>query len=147
MILDDLSRYMAGDLSGEEKRVLAHAGTRILWRCALVIFIAFAMGWFGFMGVPGFARADQVDQKIAKQVAPLTSQVSNLTQAVKIATDAQTEQTLALLRVAITDGLVKKCHAAKDETKSIYRQQVAEAQARYYRLTGNYYPEHSCADL
>ena len=66
---------------------------------------------------------------------------------VKSATDAQTEQTLALLRVAITDGLVKKCHAVKDETKSIYRQQVAEAQARYYRLTGAYYPEHSCADL
>lgn len=146
-LLEDVGKYVAGDLTREEKRVLQQAGTRLLWRITLAIFIAFAMGWLSFFGFNGFARADQVDQKIAAQVAPLTQQVAKLADAVKAQGDAATEQTLAVLRVSITDGLVKRCHAAKEETKMIYRRQIDEAQARYFKMTGQYYPEHSCSDL
>lgn len=143
----DMSDLITGGLTKEEARVVRRAGFLVLWRLGFVMFVCFAMGWFGVIGLAGFARADEVDRKIAVAIQPLSVSIAQQNAAVKQLADAANEQTLALLRVAITDGLVKKCHAPKDETKLIYRRQVDEAQVRYYKLTGAYYPEHSCADL
>ncbi len=147
MTPSDFWSWIAGDLTKEEAVVIRKAGMLILWRTVFLVFLAFSMGWLGFLGLSGFARASEIDDKIAKAVNPLAASVAQLASAVQSQSDAAREQTLALLRVAITDGLVKKCHAPKEETKAIYRHQVDEAQARYYKLTGSYYPEHSCADL
>ncbi len=143
MGLDDLMRFLTGDLEPGERKVMQHAGLRILWRIGMTLFVAFSMGWLAFIGLSGFVRAGELEQKIA----PVNASIAQLASAVKALSDSQREQTLALLRVAITDGLVKRCHADKDETKQIYRNEVNEAQVRYFGLTGAYYPEHSCADL
>ncbi len=143
MGFDDLVKFVTGDLEPEERKVMQHAGLRILWRIGMSLFVAFAMGWLTFIGLTGFVRAGELEQK----VGPINASIAQLAASVKLLSDSQTEQTLALLRVAITDGLVKGCHAPKEETKEIYRKQVNEAQARYWHLTGSYYPEHSCADL
>ncbi len=147
MNLSDFWSWIAGDLTKEEGQIVRKAGLVIVWRVVFIVFLCFAMGWLGFLGLSGFARASEIDDKISKAVTPLAASVAQLAAAVQSQSDAAKEQTLALLRVAITDGLVKKCHAPKEETRAIYRQQVDEAQVRYYKLTGQYYPEHSCSDL
>ncbi len=147
MNLSDFWSWIAGDLTTEEGRVVRKAGLVVIWRVIFIVFLCFSMGWLSFIGLSGFARASEIDDKISKAVNPLAASVAQLASAVQSQSDAAREQTLALLRVAITDGLVKKCHAPKEETKAIYRHQVDEAQARYYKLTGSYYPEHSCSDL
>lgn len=140
---EQLSALITGDLTKEEARVVKQTGSKIVWRFTLALFIAYSMGWLAFVGLIGFARAADIDQKIA----PITKRLDNLTEAVTKAAVAQTEQTLQLLRVAIVEAQVKRCHATKDETRTIYRNQVNEAQEHYRALLGQYYPTPQCADL
>lgn len=141
--LDQLSALIMGGLTKEEARVFKQTGAKILWRFLLVVFIAFAMNWLAFMGIAGFARAGDIDKKIA----PLSAAVDKLAQAVQMQANAATSQTLQLLRVAMVDARVKQCHATKDETRTIYRDQINDAQERYRGLMGQYYPIPACADL
>lgn len=143
----DFWQLLIGGLNPEEAKVVRRVGATILFRGWLTIFSIMAMGGFAWLGWAGFVRADEVDKKIAATVQQQSAEMSRQASAIQQLASAQTEQTLALLTVAITDGLVKMCHAPKGETKAIYRHQVDEAQVRYYKLMGRYYPEHSCADL
>ncbi len=142
-IVDLMIQLIGGDLSEGDERTLRKIGILIMWRMSFVVFMVFSLGGLTFLGLTGFVRAAELEQKIG----PVNSAISQLAASLKALSDSQKEQTLALLRVAITDGLVKRCHADKDETRRIYRAQVDEAQTRYYSLTGSYYPEHACADL
>lgn len=136
MSMEDLTKLIAGDLTKEEAKVFRTAGLKLLWRIGMVIFVMYALGLLAPLGLSGFARADQMNASVA-----------NLTIQVKDLGDAAREQTIQLLRTAIVDAQVKKCKAPKEETKAIYREQLIEAQARYYKLTATYYPEPACTDL
>lgn len=140
---DQLSALLTGDLSPEEKRVVRQTGGKILWRSTLCLFIAFSMNWLNPIGLSGFARAGDIE----KRIAPLSAAVDKLAEAVKQQATAATEQTLQLLRVAIVEAQVKRCHATKEETRTIYRNQVYEAQEHYRVLMGQYYPTPPCNDL
>lgn len=140
---DQLGQLVTGQLTKEESRMLRQTGTKIIWRFVLAVFIAFSMNWLNFFGLSGFARAGDIDKKIA----PLSAAVDKLAAAVQMQANAATTQTLQLLRVAMVDARVKQCHATKDETRTIYRNQINEAQERYRSLMGQYYPIPACADL
>ena len=145
--LDGLIRLVTGDLTKEESRIMAQAGIRIIWRLWIVTFSFFAMGWFGFMGLSGFAKADEVDRKINAAAIPITVTLASITRKVDEQAAAAREQTLQLLRVAIVDAQVKKCHAGKSETAAIYRQMVLDAQEKYYQIAQQTYAAPACADL
>lgn len=142
-----LTTLIAGDLKPEDGRVLKRAGFTIFWRFGFVMFFLFSMGWLGIIGLVGFARADDVDRKIAGAVTPLNITLVQLSKSVTDYGAAAKEQTLQQLRAAIVDAQVKKCRAPKAETAAIYRQMVMDAQERYYSITQQSYAAPLCADL
>ena len=139
--MSPLLDFMLTDIS---KRDL-HAGSRLLWRVGVILFIFYAMGWLG-LGA-GFVRADEMQQKILLASAPINVAIANLTDAVHKQGAEAREQTLRALRAAIVDDQVKRCRSPKSETAAIYRQLLLDAQSRYYSLTNQVYPAPSCADL
>lgn len=146
-LTDMLVTLVAGDLKPEDGRVLRRAGFTIFWRFGFVMFVLFSMGWLGIIGLVGFARADEVDRKIAASVAPMNITLVQLTRSVADYGAAAKEQTLQQLRAAIVDAQVKKCRAPKAETAAIYRQMVMDAQERYYTIAQQSYAAPLCADL
>lgn len=142
-----LTTLVAGDLSPENSRMLKRAGFTVFWRFGFIIFVLFSMGWLSIIGLVGFARADEVDRKIAVSVAPMNLALAQLTRSVTDYGAAAREQTLQQLRAAIVDAQVKKCRAPKAETAAIYRQMVMDAQERYYSIAQQSYAAPLCADL
>lgn len=142
-----LTTLVAGDLRPEDGRVLRRAGFTIFWRFGFVIFVLFSMGWLTVIGLVGFARADDVDRKIAASVMPINIALTQLTRSVTSYGAAAREQTLQQLRAAIVDAQVKKCRAPKAETAAIYRQMVMDAQERYYSIAQQSYAAPRCEDL
>jgi hypothetical protein len=139
----DFLSLLTGDLTKEEAKVVRHAGLRILWRAAMAIFVAYALGIFSVLGISGFASAQQVDQKLA----PVAAQLARQSVAIDQLSKSAQEQTLAIMRAGIMDLQVKKCKAKTDESKAIYRNQQEEVQMRYHSITGDFLAVPACADL
>lgn len=146
-IFDRVIAALFADLNTEEIRVMRRTGTKILWRCWLAGFSAFALGWLAIIGLDGFVRANEVDRRITVAVLPISNQLVLVKKAVDENGAAQRVQTLQLLRQQIIDAKVKKCRSSKFETAEIYRRIVKEAQDQHWALTGQFYPEPPCSDL
>lgn len=143
MTPNDLLALMMGDLTKEEAKLVRAAGCKLLWRVWVAGFTAFALGWFSWIGLTGFARANEVDAKIQ----PIAKALQEQSSALKALSTAATEQTIAFLRGNIVDLQVKKCKAKNDDTKALYRTQQEDAQTRYHAMTGQYMEVPACADL
>lgn len=142
-----LTTLVAGDLRPADGKALKRAGFTIFWRFGFVVFVMFSMGWLTIFGLIGFARADDVDRKIAAWGTPMNITLVQLSKTVTDYGMAAKEQTLQQLRAAIVDAQVKKCRAPKAETAAIYRQMVMDAQERYYSIAQQSYAAPPCADL
>lgn len=137
MIWDYIVKFAVGDLSAEEKK----GGFLIMWRAGFMVFIAFSFNWLDFMGIPGFARDLRIDNKNAAQmIAYNTGRID------AFLADWRDSNT-RLLRLTLVDLQVKQCHAPKEETKAIYREEIEEAQQRYWHFTRTYFDLPSCANL
>lgn len=141
MSWSDLVSWITGDLTPEEGTVFRKAGFLILWRVSFMVFVGFSFGWFDFFGVPGFARDTRIEGRNSAQMIQYnTGRIDELLTEWKI-------QNTRILRVTLVDMQLHKCHAPKEETKAIYREQMGEAQERYRHFTGSYFEIPSCADL
>lgn len=141
MSWSNLMPWIMGDLTDEENAAVRKAGFLIMWRFSFLLFVGFSFGWFDIFGVPGFARDLRIDGKSAPQMILYnTGRIDELLSEWRISNTR-------LLRVALVDMQLHKCHALKEETKAIYREQMGEAQERYRHFTGVYFDVPSCADL
>lgn len=141
MSWSNLWPWLTGGLTAEENAAVRKAGFLIMWRVSFIGFVGFSFGWFDMFGVPGFARDLRIDGRSAPQMILYnTGRIDELLSEWRVSNTR-------LLRVALVDMQLHKCHAAKEETKQIYREQINEAQERYHHFTGEYFEIPSCADL
>lgn len=115
--------------------------TRTLFRVLGVLFVAWAAGLFE-PWTSGFARADEVDKKIAATIVPLQKQVADIA-------NVQTQQSEVLKQIRI-DQLGQKlrdlrrayCAVAASETalRERLNEEIEKTQREYRSLAGDRYP-------
>ena len=118
---------------------------RLLFRLSTAIYVTWALGLYAPLGFNGVARADQVDDKIAAGLKPVTAQLGAITTQL-----AGQEEVLKQIRA---DQLATKlrelkrtcCLAGSDaEIKARMEQEIERAQREYRTLTGERYPLPEC---
>jgi hypothetical protein len=115
---------------------------RALWRICLAAFMLSSFGLFSSLHVPGFARADEVDVKIAKAVEPLAAQFADVQLQLSRLTDVQKQSRVDQLG-SILRELHRACCAVPRSDVLTHERMVAEierAQREYRVLTGERYP-------
>jgi hypothetical protein len=97
-----------------------------------------------FVGIPklgSLAWSQEVDQKIANAVDPITKQ---LTQVTKLATDGAAE----VLVQSIFTATQQKCLAQADnQPAAFWTTRLIDLKKRYHELTGDEFPDLHCHDL
>lgn len=63
-MFDRVSAWVTQDLTKDQLQGVS----KVSWRLALAVFIAYAMGWAGPLGFSGFARAADLDKVSADQI-------------------------------------------------------------------------------
>lgn len=143
--LRDLIAMIFGEASPEERaRIL-----RMAYRIAVSGALLWAYGLLAPVGLVGFARADDVDQKITAAVAPIAAQVSNV-QAVQV----QQSEVLKQIRVDQLGQKLRELHRvccatprADDISHERLNIEIEATQREYRALTGERYPlPEKCED-
>lgn len=115
--------------------------TRTLFRVLGVLFVAWAAGLFE-PWTSGFARADEVDKKIAATIVPLQKQVADIA-------NVQTQQSEVLKQIRIDQlgqklrDLHRACCAVPRSDQALKERMKVEieyTQREYRALAGERYP-------
>lgn len=136
--LRDLIAMIFGEASPEERaRIL-----RIAYRIAVSGSLLWAFGTFAPVGITGFARADEVDQKITAAIEPVSKQVAGVA-----AVQAQQGEVLKQIRIDQLGTKLRELHRvccatprADDISHERLNIEIEAAQREYRALTGERYP-------
>ena len=140
---DVLQELIWGNASPDERLRSA----RVMFRGAVVVLFAWAFGVLAPLGIVGFAKSDEVDEKVAEAMEPVHAQLGAITSQL-----AEQDETLKQIRV---DQLAQKLRelkltcciaAANHEARDRMEQEIARAQRAYRALTGERYPLPPCED-
>lgn len=111
----------------------------VLWRGGVVVTALWIVGAFQNQGFPGFARADEVDQKIEKAIEPIKKELSEQ----RTILDTVSEQltaTLAESKAAEIRHLVsRRCKETDPREKDRINKEVDRKQEEYVKLRGQRY--------
>lgn len=103
------------------------------WRLAifafsvLVVFhIVWACGWLEFLGISGFAKASDLEQRVTK----VTQEVAGVKQGVN-------EIKIQLLEQSIFDAKERECTAGDVAARRFFASRVLSLSREYYALAGS----------
>lgn len=136
--LRDLISMIFGEASPEERaRIL-----RIAYRIAVLGSLLWAFGTFAPIGITGFARADDVDDKITSALEPVAKQVAGVA-----TVQAQQGEILKQMRIDQLGAKLRELHhtccvtpRADDISHERLNIEIEATQREYRALTGERYP-------
>lgn len=113
---------------------IAMLGFHVLWACGMV------------PGVPGFARADELDAKISEALEPLYSQVGQLSKQ-----QAETDEVVKEIRADQLANRIRELHAlrcatADHDDRERLQSEIDAAQRQYRALMGERYNVDGCSE-
>ena len=137
---DAVWNLLLGDASDTERR----AFYRVAWR--LMVIAAILAGWGAFTPIlPGFAKADEVDDKIQSSVEPIRAQLGAIT--TQLATQDDVLKSIRIDQLATKLRELKRtcCLAGSDaEIRARMEQEIERAQQEYRTLANERYPLPPC---
>lgn len=151
MKLEELWAVLMYDSSPGERLRLA----RVLYRICVAVFVVWAIGTFTPIGFHGFAKANEVDQKIKAAVDPLYSQLEEIktkelaTIKTQLEDGARTQKRILAAQISaqLRDLNRLKCSTGDAVVRSRMEQDIEDAEQEYRLLTGERYPLPACKDL
>lgn len=125
-------KWLLAGLTDEQARGAVKAG----WRLLIVTHIAWACGILGHIGLVGFARADDVDKKIAAAVEPIKQEMSEQ-RTILNEVSQQLKDTLAENKASEIRHLVsRRCKETNTEERNRIIKEIDRKQEEYKRLRG-----------
>lgn len=117
----------------------------ISFTCAVFLFhIAWACGFVP--GVPGFALADDVDQKIDQAMQPVRAQLGQITTQIASQDDILKSIRLDQLAARIRDLQQQRCEAKDRHVKESIDEEIDRQQRQYRVLAGERCPLPACEE-
>jgi hypothetical protein len=120
---------------------------RVIFRVVVAVHLLYAWNLLSPVGFTGFAKANEIDEKIAAAVTPVQAQLKTIT--------VQLEMQDEVLRSIRVDQLSTKLRELKrtlcltgtadQQISERLQADIEKAQLEYYRLTGGRYPIPECA--
>jgi hypothetical protein len=150
-VLKDLLNVLLYDTSPGERLRMA----RVTYRAAVAVFLVWSIGFFAPVGYGGFARGDEVDEKIKAAVDPVKAQLEEIKAkelaAIKtqLDTSARTQRKIlsAQLSSQLRDLNRLRCTASDAAVRGRMENEIEESEMEYQQLTGDRYPLPACKDL
>lgn len=129
--------------------------TRFLWRAGMTIFMIWSVGTFAGIGFHGFAKANEVDQKIKAAVDPINAQLeeikakelSSIKHKLEDSERIQKRILAAQISSQLRDLHRLKCSTGDAAVRMRMESDIDEAQREYIELTRERYPLPACKDL
>ena len=143
-VFDWILRAGADGLTPTEKGKFA----ALMWRGLVAVHILWACGFLAYVGLGGgFAKADDVDQKVATAMNPVMQQLKEINQSLDKATEGQKRILIETKTIRIRE-LQKTCMTTQPNTVERNRlaAEIDMAQFEYKQLTGERYPLQPTCD-
>ena len=137
----DIFAALLGDASPEERAKLY----RIIYRCCVTGALLWAFGFLAPAGLQGFARANEVDDKVQSAVEPIRAQLGAIT--TQLAVQDEVLQSIRIDQLATKLRELKRtcCLAGSDrEVQARMEREIEAAQQEYRALTSERYPLPEC---
>lgn len=139
----EVIRAILGDATPEERARLM----RLTYRIVVTASLLWAFGWLSGFGLQGFAKADEVDDKIQSSVEPIRAQLGAIT--TRLATQDDALKSIRVDQLATKLRELKRtcCLAGGDaEIRARMEQEIERAQQEYRALTSERYPLPPCGE-
>lgn len=124
----------------------------VRWRLMMALtmaFMIFHVAWAcGLLpGFEGFARANEVDDKINDKLQPIYGQLGAITSQLSESQKVQNRILQSQIAAQLRDLHRLKCSTQDDDVRSRMERDIEEAQQEYRVLSGERYPLPACKDL
>ena len=145
-LVDDL--YPEGATAEERVRFL-----RLLFRAGVVFHIAWACGLLVQFGLPGFVKANEVDEKVKTAVEPFRTELGKVITKQEEMSDRMENQdvVLKLIRVDLLESKLREFHILKCKVSFADTRQldaeIQAAQRQHKELTGDRYELPPCRSV
>lgn len=116
---------------------------RLFYRVTLVLFVIWALGQFKYFGFPGFARANEVDEKVQAAIEPLRAEIGKVVKA-----QGDQDEVLKSIRIDQLESKLRelqiiKCRIVESDTDRLDTE-IEVAQRAHRALTGERYALPPC---
>lgn len=139
---------VSSDVSPEDRKAARRVFVKVGWRVAICVALFWAFGLFESVGWGGgFARASDMDEKIAAATRPIAEQVAKQSQAVKNLTDIVNEQLANSVAAEIRRLTGNRCKEPSPSERERLIREIERKQDEYYAIKDRYYTSPGCADL
>jgi hypothetical protein len=140
-------KLATGGMTPEERK----AGTRFLmtagWRAVLVFSVAWGFGMLTWSGAgSGFARAADVDKKIAEAIEPIAKEQREQRTVLNTVSRKLTEQLANSVASEIRYLYAKRCPEQNPAERERLQREIERKQTEYVELKNERYP-YSCGDV
>lgn len=116
------------------------------WRLGVIAFCLWAIGTFNTYGVGGFARADEVDQKIATAVEPIKKELSEQRLIIESVAQQLTETLVEAKASEIRHLVSRRCKETDATERSRIIRELDRKQYEFAKLRGERYVV-SCGEV
>lgn len=149
--LETLWHILMYDSSPGEKLHAARVGFRL----GVLVFVVWGAGFLAPLGLSGFAKANEVDQKIKAAVDPIYEQLEAIKSRElkeinnKLETGERMQKRILATQISaqLRDLNRMRCSTSDNTLRSRMEQDIEEAELEYKGLTGERYPLPACKDL
>lgn len=148
-LIELLIKLAVGGLTEEERRVGWKLVTTIGYRAVMVGLMLWGYGWLQFMGWGnGFARADDVDEKIKEAVKPLFAAQTRQGEMLKAFEDLLNEQLASGVATEIRYLVGMRCKGPDAYERERIQKEIDRKQEEYKRFRdANEKYHYTCGDV
>lgn len=140
-------KAVTGDLTPEERRVVGKVLFTSSWRALLIFHVAWACGWLGTTGLGGgFAKADIIDEKIAKANRPITVELEKQRMVIALIGKQVNDQVANSIATEIRYLVGKKCKETDVVERDRLQREIDRKQAEYREIRREWY-SFGCGDV
>ncbi len=128
---------------------------RVGFRLGVLVFAIWGVGLLSPVGLSGFAKANEVDEKIQAAIDPINEQLAEIKakelSSIKIKLEDSERIQKRILAAQISSQLRDlnrlRCSTGDVAVRSRMEQDIEDAEQEYRGLTGERYPLPACKDL
>lgn len=118
-----------------------------LYRLVFVFAIGAGWGCFGFIGVPQFARAGDVEKRIEESSKEVLTKLSAQEYALKSTTELLNKQLASSVAAQIRSQAVRRCKAKTSADREAANREIDRLQEEYAEYRKTPYSLPNCEDL
>lgn len=139
---------ISSDVTPEERKAARRVFVKVGWRVLVFVLLFWSYGLFEGLGLgSGFARASDIDTKIAAANKKLSEQLDVTSRGVAVLAEQVNEQLANGVATEIRRITGKRCKELDPAEKDRLTREIDRQQEQFFKIKQRYYQVPGCIDL